>query len=202
MEATIYNVKLKLTEDMLGTTPKNKEIFAAYIQTKAKELDPELAKEEVENIETVEERGWTTFMKDEKGYFIYDYMILGFLKEAGRAIKQIGLIKQLQSKVSQFVFVFPRKIRLPEIAPEPLERSIRGQTAQGPRTFLGRSDYISAGTDLEFQLHVLGQSGLKKPAIKELLSYGQYKGLGQWRNGSYGRFKVVQLKEIDSQTEA
>lgn len=32
-------------------------------------------------------------------------------------------------------------------------------------------------------------------AVREWLAYGIYTGLGQWRNGGHGRFKVLSIEE-------
>jgi len=76
------NVKLTLIEPMLGTIPKNKEIYAKYIADKTTEINK---LEEVETVTEVEESGWTGFHSDEEGIFIYNYMLKGFLKEAANA---------------------------------------------------------------------------------------------------------------------
>jgi hypothetical protein len=90
--------------------------------------------------------------------------------------------------IDGLVFVFPRRIPISlnggEI--EILERPLRAQTAQGERVALARSDCCPIGSKLEFQIHVL--SGVRKTLLKEWLDYGAYRGLGQWRNASYGRF--------------
>jgi hypothetical protein len=61
-------------------------------------------------------------------------------------------------------------------------------TAQGPRVTLVRSDVVEAGATLQFELHVLPLKDFSEDTIRELFSYGEYQGLGQFRNGSFGRF--------------
>src|SRR5581483_2984458 len=188
MDITVYKVKLKFTEDLLGTVPKNKEIYKAFIATKA--ASREDAEEEVATVAEIEEKGWTGFHTDEKGPFLYDYSVKGFLCEAARTLKQHGALKQLMDKFKRYTFVTPRKIYLPKIAQDPNERPLRALTAQGPRVALVRSDVVPAGSRIEFQLKVLDQSGIKLPLIKEVLEYGSLMGLGQWRSGGFGRFEV------------
>jgi hypothetical protein len=119
----------------------------------------------------------------------------GFLCEAGRTLKESGMVKQIQDKVKRYLFVKPRKIRLPGDKLEVLERPLRALTPQGPRTTVVRSDVIPAGTHIAFQLHLLKGGGLTKSIIEEILSYGQYIGLGQWRTASWGRFILLKFKE-------
>lgn len=194
---TIYNVEIELVEPLLGTVPKNKQVYAAYIAAKAADL--ELIEEEVKTVQEVEEKGWTGYHADELGPFLYNYAIRGFLCEAARTVKQFGALKQLQDKFKRFCFVTPRRIRLPSPeADKPfavLERPLRAMTAQGPRVTVTRSDVIPAGTRIKFKLEVLEGSGITKGCIEKVLSYGKYMGLGQWRSGGYGQFEVVKLEE-------
>jgi len=73
-------VKIKTKTELLGTVPKDPEVYASWIETKK---PAEIQENESENVEKIEEKGWTGFMKDENGLFIYEYMIKGFLKNAG-----------------------------------------------------------------------------------------------------------------------
>lgn len=200
MEMRVYAVKARFLEDMLGTTPADPTIYKTFIASKAKELckQEEECETVPDDIDEIERRGYTTFHKNEKGEcFIYDYMIRGMLKEAANVKKQFGLMKQLKSKVSQFLFVYPRKIVLGACAPEPIERAVRGQTAQGPRTFLSRSDFIPAGREFSFEIGVLDDCPISDVLIKELLLYAQVgSGLGQWRSASHGRFEVYSFKKL------
>jgi hypothetical protein len=127
---------------------------------------------------------------------LYDYSIKGFMKEAARTIKQFGLLKQLQDKFTRYAFVTPRKVRLPKTVAGYHERPLRAMTAQGPRVTLVRSDYMDEGTVIKFKLSVMEAGGIKLPCVKEVLSYGKFMGLGQWRSGGWGRFEVVSIDEI------
>ena len=144
-------------------------------------------------MEEIEEAGWTGFMKDDQGVFIYDYMIRGFLKNAGNILKDDLKLKNLKSKINDRVFVFPRKIHFGKSEPDGvLERPLRGMTAKGPRVSLARSDYIVAGTEISFSVDIVGGGKeITEELIWKLLEYGRFCGLGQWRNGSYGRFEVL-----------
>lgn len=216
-------VRITLTEDMLGTVPKDKEVYKTYIETKKPEDNME---NESQTVEEIEEKGWTGFMSDEKGLFVWDYFVKGFLKHAGNVLKETVKIKALRSKIDDFVFVFPRRIyfgkkqvdgevyfplKMPDgvidrgcehawcgsvyekgtkIEPDGVfERPLRAQTMQGPRVTLARSDYISAGTQFEFEIKLYPpHKAINEELIKTLLDYGQYMGFGQFRNGSFGRF--------------
>lgn len=222
----VFDVIIRLDNDLLGTVPKNQNIYSDFIRKKAEEamlkdgskgiphasgdkITPESTEkkldEEQEGISELEERGWTGFHtdKDSGRPMLYDYHFKGFLKESASVIKQWpqtgedkGANKQLASKVSKFLFVTPREILLPQIAPEPLERPLRAQTAQGPRVTLVRSDVIKAGAQFDIRLIALEGGGFKKDLIEALISYGKFQGLGQWRSGGYGRMTAVSVVEL------
>jgi len=183
-------VTIRLETEMLGTVPKNKEIYATYIESKA----PDSPNGEAETVEEIEEKGWTGFHRDEEGLFVYDYFIKGFFKNAGNVLKDSLKVKNLRSKLSDNFFVFPRKIRIGKDSPDGvIERPLRAQTMQGPRVTLARSDYIAIGTEITFQIGWIGHKEISEKLLMELLSYGELQGLGQFRNGGYGRFTVVSV---------
>ncbi len=187
MEKKIFIIEL-LTE-MLGTVTKDPEVYRTYIESKKPESIDE---KEYLTVEKVEEKGWTGFHKDENGLFIFDYLCKGFLKHAGNVLKDSLKIKALRSKIDDYVFISPRRIYLGQDIPDGiLERPLRAMTAQGPRVTLARSDYISAGKQLTFEITLLPHKEITWEVIDTLLAYGELQGLGQWRNSGCGKFKVL-----------
>jgi len=181
-----FRVKLTFTESILGTVPKDPEVYAAYIATKA----PENAdtNDEVETVEEVEEKGWTGFHSDEGGCFLYDYQIKGFFKEAANSLREPLGITALRANTEQCLFIQPRKIYL---GPEPegvVERPLRAMTPKGPRVTVVRSDYFPAGTEVEFDVLLFKNKKITEKMFRHILDWGTLKGVGQFRNGGYGRF--------------
>ena len=75
---------------------------------------------------------------------------MGFLKESGNTLKdQLG-IRNLRSKIDQYIYILPRRIHFAKKPDGVLERPLRAMTMQGPRVALTRSDMVKAGTRLEF----------------------------------------------------
>lgn len=197
-------VELTLMEPQLGTVPKNKEVYAKFIIDRLRsDLEKELITqaefdkrkiEEVESVKEQEDKGWTGFHQDKGGIFIYDYMIRGFLKNAATVLKEQTGLKNQKSKIDSFVFVFPRKIYFTKNGKPVhethgvLERPLRAQTMQGPRVTLARSDFMDEGCKLSFVVTLVENPGISVNLLKELFTYGKLQGLGQFRNGSYGRF--------------
>lgn len=179
-----YAVRIQFVEPLLGTVPLDREVYAAKVLSQASE-------EIEEEMDTVVDRPpLSGFHRDENGPFLYDYAIMGFLKEAGNAMKDIVGVKALRSKLERLVVVHPRRIRLPEPAGV-LTRSLRAQTMRGERMAIVSSEYIEAGAILEFTLDVLPNKEVTREVLEQVLAYGRRVGLGQWRSGGYGRFEVV-----------
>lgn len=205
-----FEVGLVLTEDLLATSPANEKVFREYVEAKQKarsEAGAVLTPADVDEGRTLppldEENpvsGFTVFHRDEKGLFVYDYLIKGFLKEAAANNADrfgLGWPPTVKKHMDNHVFIFPRRIYIMDKDGKPvtkqhglLERPLRAETMRGPRTALAASQSVDAGCKLSFEIEVLPQTVFKDPdkLIPELLNYGRFKGLGQWRNGSYGRF--------------
>lgn len=182
-----YQVKVTFTEPILGTAPQDKEIYSNYI------LDSLAHEDEVETVR--DEKGRTGFHRNEEGTpILYDYMIRGFFKDACGMLtrSESTLSKKLRAYkkiIDGLVFVFPRRIPM-QLAGDltVLERPLRAQTAQGERVALAASDMAPAGTAIQFEIDVLDDASVTEAVLREWLDYGRYRGIGQWRNGSYGRF--------------
>lgn len=190
-----HTVTWTFTEPLLGTVPKDRQVYASYIATKEPEKGTPPA-DRAGEVETVteavsdEDRGWTGFHADDRGDFLYDYAIQGYLREAANAVKEQLGIKNLRSKIENCVWVGPRRIYLQGTrSPQPLERPLRAMTAQGPRVTLRRSDQYPAGTTLTFAVKLMANKEVTWDGVLvPLLDLGQLRGYGQWRTGGYGRF--------------
>lgn len=188
-----YDLEFEFLEPVLGTIPKNRNVFENYVMDQAKtEMEKTRAAEDVDRVpEEVESRGWTGFYEDEGGHpILMDYQFKGFLKNAGNILKDSLKIKNLRSHIEQSIFVNPRHIKLADKPDDVLERPLRAMTMQGPRVSLMRSDMINPGRIYNLEIVQLDTSKVTEEALRDILSYGELSGLLQWRNGGYGRFKV------------
>lgn len=197
-----YDVTLTFIEPLLGTVPKSKEIYMKWVIQQAKErgLTDEQIAEELETIEDIAEKGWTGFHMLDGSPVLYDYVIKGFFKDACGMLRRVSdtrssKLTAYRKVIDGLVFIFPRRIRLDLNGGDMgmLERPLRAQTAQGERIALTRSDICPEDTTASFRVNVLGQ--VKKSLLCEWFNYGQLRGLGQWRNASYGRFTYT-MSEI------
>lgn len=195
-------IELTFTEDLLGTVPMSKDVYAKYIADRKGVLnheEPLTGAELEEELETVvedlENKGWTTFHRLNDDPILYDYVLKGFFKDACGMLRRVkgtasSKLKAYKKEIDGLVFVAPRRLRLELPAGAEMginERPLRAQTAQGERVALARSDCCPAGTTLSFTVTCLG-GNIDEKTICEWLDYGKLRGLGQWRNAGWGAF--------------
>jgi len=199
-----YNVEVEFLEPILGSLPADPAIYSNYIASKAP------AKwqhdEEVELADAMADvnpdRSITVFAQDERGLFLYDYHVKGFLKEVANMLKDNFGIPNLRQKVDYYTYVHPRRIYL--MRPdgtiiveedEVFERPLRGKTAQGERVALVASERVNPPIFIQFQLELVENSaGVTAELLREICEFGRLKGLGQWRNGGWGRFELKKFE--------
>jgi hypothetical protein len=201
MNKTSYNVELTFTQPLLGSVALNPEIYKDFIASKApnpqEAIDTELPDLDAE---AELRKGSTGFLKDATGPYLHNHVIKGFLKASFSALRRdsqspLKKVKAHISIIDGTVFAFgdstdKSKLYLELPKGEELvwnERPIRCQTMQGPRVALIRSEQAPAGTKLRFTITVLGDA-FTEEMLSECLSYGEFNGIGQFRNGYYGPF--------------
>ena len=191
-------VKLTFTEKCLGTASNNKNLHGDYIASKApnaKSKEEEIA---AIGVEEYAEKQMTVFPRDNAGNpFFWDYQIKGFFKDTCSALQKCKgeefskascSMKAFKKIIDGVIFIEERKIPINLNGGEigVLERPLRAQTPQGERVSIATSETIPAGSEIIFTITCL--SDQYADAVKEWLDYGKYRGLGQWRNASFGRF--------------
>jgi len=200
--------RITLVTDMLGTIPKDKETYNTYIAEHARQtgkVSEEILAGEIADVpEPTEGRkgGETGFKEDADGIYIQSYQFNGFIRNAANVLKdpsQIG-VKNLRSKVREFVFVDPFKIRLfrkddngkivQVTKNEGKEsRSLRAETMQGPRVTIMSSDALLEGCFFDVEIEILdNKENIDFKMLEVMFDYGSRQGLLQWRNAGYGRF--------------
>ena len=186
-----FRLKVTFETSVLGTQTQ-KDIASRYIQEKAKAAGLDVQDED-ETLPEMLDRGTSVFHKLSDGTpILYDYMVKGFLKDVALTFNgKLCGIRNARSKVENFVFVTPRRIVLnvPNGSETGYcERPMRNTTAIGQPVSLIRSEELPAGTNFECELEVL-PGEINEEYLREILSYGTRRGLGQWRTGGHGRFK-------------
>lgn len=197
------------TEPILGSNPADAKVRETYIESKKPATQSENESELTPDVVS-ENYGLTVFLRhpDTDKPMIFDYTVRGFLKEALLTLSpQLGLVAP-KSKVDKYLFVSPRHIQIcnhdssPVAEPDGVyERPLRAMTMQGPRVTLAGSEIIN-----QWQVTVMftlldnkGSKGkgatLDWDAVESALDYGQFQGLGQFRNGGFGRFTWERIEE-------
>ncbi len=212
IKTTDIQIRIVFLEEALGTAPADPRVFHEYVSAKAP--DPEKTAEEdaahpntVEAEEEMDEvteeelkKAPTVFLRDDDGTpILLDYMIKGFLKEAGGHLNRCpgSIVKDTKAYLQRIegnIFVLPRRVRL--ILPEGATmgvcvRPLRVNGPRGQRVCIAKSETVPVGTYMDVTFRLLDEK--LQPMLEELLDYGQYRGLCQWRGGSKGRISWARL---------
>lgn len=203
-------VRITFTEPLLGTKPADPEIHSHYVASKAPDAETMEAEIAALGAAEVEERGKTIFYKMEDGTpYIESYQVKGFFKEAVKTLKKVpgtrsSKLTAYLKMVDNFIFVQGHvpgisDTIIPLFMPSDLDltatdcqRPLRASTPQGERIALAHSEEAPVGTYIECTIICLRDADM--PCVLEWLDYGKWKGMGQWRNSSKGRFDYEVLE--------
>lgn len=197
---SLMHVRLTFVEPILGSAPSNPEIYKEYIASKAP-VDKDTS-DEVQSLPAEDEvnKGVTVFHKLEDGRScIMDHQIKGFFKNACSAMRDVpksesSKLKAYKKKIDNNIFIQQRMIPFIDASDITIfQRPLRAETPQGPRVALSASERIEAGSSVEFDVVLLNPD--LYPVVSEWFSYGRWNGLGQWHNGSMGRFLYEELDD-------
>lgn len=189
-------IEITFTEEVLGSSPNTKEIYSEFIASKAPDAASVADEVEAVGADEVTEKGTTVFPRNDDGEpVIWDYQLKGFMKDACGALRRVpgtlsSKCKAYKKVIDGTIFVKERSVafQLPDGGEVGIcERPLRADTPQGARVALARSETVPAGTKIRFTLVVMNKSDW--PLVQEWLDYGQFRGIGQWRNSGKGRFE-------------
>lgn len=193
-------VELEFIEPLLGTMSGNPEIAEEYIAARhpSGEVQEDEA-EAIENLPEILEKSSTIFARNKDGKpCLWDYQIKGFFKDACSMLNRIAkgklkLLKAHKKVIDGLIFVEPRQIVL-DLSGKLgwTERPLRAQTLRGERVALVRSETVPVGSKIIIDINVLDPN--LELYVKAWLDYGKLRGLGQWRNASFGRFSWKQIQ--------
>lgn len=195
-------IRITFTEPILGSQPADPELHTRFIASKApdhKSMAEEIA---ATSVEEVEERGKTVFPRMEDGTpALWDYQIKGFFKDACGMLRRVPdtrskKLTAYKKEIDGLIFVSPRLIPLwmpvdLDLKETDNQRPLRASTPQGERVALAHSEEAPAGTYMELTITMLKND--LEPLVREWLDYGALRGIGQWRNASFGRLKWEEI---------
>lgn len=193
-----FHVMVEYIEMVLGTAPANPNLYSEFIAAKAPDAQSREEETAALDADSAKDKGMTVFPRLDDGTpFMWDYQWKGFFKDSCSALRKAdgsksADIKAYKKEIDGLVFLHPR--RIPFVLPDgegmgECQRPLRAQTAQGERVTLARSETVPAGAKQEFDV-VLFKDALL-PVVAEWLMYGQFRGIGQWRNSGCGRFRFA-----------
>lgn len=203
-------VRLTFTDSLLGGEPGSAALHEDYILTKIPEdqYTPEeleaIRAEEIEALKEGDPKGKTVFYRNEDGEpCLKNNHIKGFFKSACEAMKSdpgtlSHKMTSYKKEIDKKIFVYEdaenktgRFIRIQNAGEiGSCQRPLRAQTMQGERVAIADSEEIQAGAFIEFDVIMLPHTKkpIKPALIEEWLEYGEYNGIGQWRNSGHGTF--------------
>lgn len=193
-------VRLTFINPILGTASGNPELHSEFIASKAPDAQSREQEIEALGVDAVEKKEMTVFSRTPDGRpCLWDYHIRGFFKHAcgmQRLVKGTvsSGIKAYKKYIDGLVFVKERQIPINYVGKiSSLQRPLRASTAQGERITLANSEMIPEKASVEFTILMLKED--LEDAVREWLDYGQFNGIGQWRNASYGAFLWQELDD-------
>ncbi len=193
-------IKITFTEELLGTVSGNPKLAADFIESKHPDGVQQDEKNANEELAEVIEKTSTGFARTSEGKpMLWDYQIKGLFKDACGMLRRVkdtrsSKLTAYKKIIDGLIFVGPRQIPLDVLGElEICERPLRGQTAQGERIALARSETAQPGSSITCDITCLDKKYIK--LVKEWLDYGALRGLGQWRNSGKGRFSWELLEE-------
>jgi len=204
LDTTNYHVRVDFVRPLLGTCPANDAAIKYLTELTGKDYSRGVRNDDVEDFAEDDERA-TYFARDAQGHpVILDRQINGFLREAAKVLngKVTGHVKNLRSKVENTVFVAQEatKLHLPTNQGDGYDgiqmfsHFIRRYTPFGSRMVVAQSEMIQAGAWFDCDLMVV-PGDITEAVLSDLFDYGWFKGMLQWRNGGYGKFRYKLTKE-------
>lgn len=187
-------IKITLTEEMLGMTPTDPEIYDEFIASNAPDAPTREEEIEAHGVEAVQRKGMTVFPRLDDGQpFLWNYQIKGFFKDAVGMLRRVpgtacSKVKAYKKEIDGLLFVKERKVPI-TVAGEigTCQRPLRADGPNGSNVALACSETVPAGSSITFTLLLLNDS--VEPWATECLDYGVLRGLGQWRNSGKGCFE-------------
>ena len=212
-----FEVEIKISDKILGGTPKDPNVIDGWLNTvisdehQMRKLAAETKEamkpnEDEEKLkETLSEANWCGFKRDENGLFIEGRTVKAMLKETANILKNKLDLTAFKARVAERVFVLEDRVYLDTQTPDgDIEKPIHVMTAQGPRTSLKRTDYVSSPT-IKCTLEAFDEPLLTKKKdkivpqayLEGILQFAMENGLGAERSQGYGRFEIVRFEKVE-----
>lgn len=192
-------IRIELTEEMLGMSPADVEIYDNFIASNAPDAPSREEEIETMGVQAVQEKGKTIFPKMEDGRpFLWDYQIKGFFKDTVGMLRRVpgtacSKVKAYKKEIDGLLFITDRKVPI-ELSGEigSCQRPLRSDGPNGSIVALANSETVPVGSVFTFPLLMMRDDIW--PWVEECLNYGKLRGMGQWRNSGKGRFTWTEVE--------
>lgn len=193
-------IKIELTEEMLGMSPTDPEIYDTFIASNAPDAPTREQEIEALGVEEVQRKGMTIFPKmDDGAPFLWDYQIKGFFKDTVGMLRRVpgtacAKVKAYKKEIDGLLFVKERKVPI-ELSDEmgTCQRPLRSDGPNGSIVALANSETVPVGSTITCTILLMRDD--IEAWVRECLDYGVLRGLGQWRNSGKGRFVWCEVEE-------
>ncbi len=206
-----YQITLQMEGEFGASIPKTEKEIRGMLENRMPKNKPDggqpiedLVEEVSSQVDTEEETefGWLTFKRDDEGLLYEGRCIRGHLKDCALAVKDFFPdIKVFRSKVVNRMYieesmipVYKDDVRVTE-PDEAQQRFIQVMTRQGPRSTIKYVDYVDSPT-ITFHIRLLNDGLIDIDHIKTMFEYGATHGMGAERSQGWGRYSVVDIKQI------
>ena len=186
---------MKILDDKTCTYSVTVQFTTPYLQARFNEN----AKAELENLISKgvvksDEDSWATLIyRDDNGVYIPSQHFRESFVLSGKEFKLKSQRRSMQQWVISSLIVSPGRIYLGKMEPDEVVTSYPARK-DGMRVTL-RHPSFNIGTKVSFELTSL-DCNMEAVAIENVVRMaGKMYGVGAWRRGLHGRFKVIEFKK-------
>lgn len=210
-----YQVTLQFDGPFASAIPKDPHEIRAMLEHRMPANPPagatpidELAEQVAQEVQAdeVPQPGWSTFKQDENGLYYEGRCVRGHLKDVALQVASFmtetkagktEVVKNFRSKFVNKTYVVTNKIPLGKKEPDGNEqRFIQVMTRQGPRSSFKFIDFVDSPR-MTFVLKVLNDGVIREEHLRTIFEYGGTHGMGQERSQDWGRYALVDLKQVN-----
>lgn len=202
-------IRITFIDEVLGSANSDPNVHSEFIASKAPDALTREHEIEALGVDSVEKKEKTIFPRDKDGNpILWPYQMRGFIKHAIGMVKladtksACSKIKAHKKYVDGLIYIWdgkgsfrPNRALKIESSEDmgSCQRPLRASTMQGERVALANSESIAEGATITMVIRILKDD--LDTAIEECLDYGQYNGLGQWRNSGKGSFTWEKIED-------
>lgn len=192
-----WSGRLKFRDEVLGGMPRIEKQLPDFLEAKGRKGKEKEIKEDLDLVQE-EEKRHTGFRSDGDGLYLHADQIKSAIKEWASNLRlykvrgKLGISKLIQ----QTMVVTPTKISLSKKDPDGQHyHQGKVRSPQGDVSILSCFDYVR-GAEISFEIKVVETCPLTHGDLLKCFALGQDTGIASLRTHGFGRFDLLELKEI------